>query len=248
MVRRAVCKGAACRSQGIAGATSAPRFSLRLLLCPQFALILRTLPEYVCSSAPLIRTEGDKESSDSNKAVAWAASGLAAFTAVEEAHVAEVREYYRAQVGQIRPMWLRPGGRLSEQLDMDAWELYRRVEKLLNCTVAADRIRAAYPLFFCVPVENHEDMCSLVGAVAERLEAHDPGSVGAVTARRHHDEIMGAAVKDEVQLYGDEIQRDSMLTSVYRAASSAVAASGLSALHNLTGSTRNVANRSFSAQ
>jgi len=156
-----------------------------------------TLPEFACSTATRVCTF-DREDD-----VGGAADDQrGAFTQEEELLVGEVREYYREHVAHIRPLWLLSSGeelKLMRNLSngfKTAWELYMRVQLrgLLNCIVHADRVRATYPLFFCTPVEDHTDLCRLVEAVADAMEAYAPESSDARIARRNLAEIVGASV------------------------------------------------------
>jgi hypothetical protein len=111
-----------------------------------------------------------------------------------------VRRFYLSHIRQCRPLWLHPRGEVSFDFsvaELEAvWEMYEAaLGRLLNCSIPEDRIRAVYPLFFCVPVDSHEELVSLVNEVADKLTISN--SPGAQTAQRHYAEIMGAAVIDD---------------------------------------------------
>jgi len=160
-----------------------------------------TLPEFACPASQRICTELCARTGRADEAAAAWGEAPTAVTATEEAQLAEVRQHFLTSVPRCWPMWLRrePGElRLGCALSA-AWGLWERIGERLNCSVPEDRIRAVYPLLFCTPVESHEELASLVDAVATALEAEAPGSERACKARRHWHEIVGAAVCDPVE-------------------------------------------------
>jgi hypothetical protein len=107
--------------------------------------------------------------------------------------VEEVRQYYRSRLPHVRPLWLHAEGgvRFEEGAEFQhSWEMYTRFAGILNCSVPEDRIRVAYPLFFGIPVENHSELVSLVGAVAKELERRAPGSSDSDMAGQHYANIV----------------------------------------------------------
>jgi hypothetical protein len=188
-----------------------------------------------------VKEGGDLEAWPANR------SGLLAFIPAEEAQVAQVRRFYLSHIGLCRPLWLHPHGEVSFDFSLAeleaVWEMYEAaLVRLLNCSIPEDRIRAVYPLFFSVPVNDHEELVSLVNKVADELEGKS--SPGAQVARRHYFEIMGAAVIDEEE--GDSqdllIQRGIVSNVVSNAFSTAAFASAR-ALTNLQSAFLNASDR-----
>mmetsp|Transcript_4911 Transcript_4911/g.12319 ORF Transcript_4911/g.12319 Transcript_4911/m.12319 type:complete len:284 (+) Transcript_4911:37-888(+) len=190
----------------------------------------RTLPEFVCSASPRTCTEhGEAEAAKAPEA--WPTDALISHTKAEEALVVEIREHYVAHLAQCRPLWLHPDDTLHLAADFDrTWELYERVLGLLRCSVAEDRIRAVYPLLFNTPVENHEELVVLVGAVADAMEARAPQSAASQQARRHYHEIMGAAMIDEDEVV--EVARQRSVLSYTTIAMQRLSTQMTSAFHS----------------
>jgi hypothetical protein len=198
----------------------------------------RTLPEFICSASPRICTQGASGGAEDNEQQreAWLHGPLAA-SGAEESQVEEVRQYYRSRLPHVRPLWLHAEGgvRFEEGAEfLQAWAMYGRLAGILNCSVPEDRIRVAYPLFFGIPVENHSELVSLVGAVAKELERRAPGSSDSAMAGRHYANIVLAGYTAEDRKTAISARRDSLIEVEGRRLSESAAGAAL--MHSHAGS------------